>query len=58
MTCYSLKKIFEKKFSYKNLENAISVMGCIFGVYASNNHRTIIRLPLNKKYHKIKINFA
>lgn len=58
MTCFSIRKIFENKFSYKNLDNAISVMGCIFAAHASNKEKKIISLPLQKKYHKLKINFA
>ena len=58
MTCFSIRKIFEDKFSYKNLDNAISVMGCIFGTHASSKEKKIIALPLKRKYHKLKINFA
>ena len=58
MTCFSIRKIFEDKFSYKNLDNAISVMGCIFGTHASRKEKKIIALPLKRKYHKLKINFA
>tara|TARA_B100001123_G_C15133813_1_gene956494 strand:- start:278 stop:1147 length:870 start_codon:yes stop_codon:yes gene_type:complete len=58
MTCFSIKEIFKSKFSYKNLDNAISVMGCIFATHASSKENKIIKLPLDKKYHKLKINFA
>tara|TARA_B100000029_G_C17605918_1_gene967378 strand:- start:3475 stop:4488 length:1014 start_codon:yes stop_codon:yes gene_type:complete len=58
MTCFSIRQIFENKFSYKNLDNAVSVMGCIFAVYASNKENKIVSLPLHKRYHKFKINFA
>ena len=43
MTCFSIKKVFEKKFSYQNLENATSVMGCIFGVHISGKEKRIIK---------------
>ena len=58
MTSFSIKKIFESKFSYQNINNAIQVMGCIFGVHISGKERKTIKLPLNKKYHNLKINFA
>ena len=58
MTCFSIKNIFKKNFTYKNLDNAISVMECIFSVHVSSKENKIIRLPLPKKYHKLKINFA
>tara|TARA_Y100000816_G_C26083898_1_gene571672 strand:- start:128 stop:1141 length:1014 start_codon:yes stop_codon:yes gene_type:complete len=58
MTCFSLKKILKKEFSYKNMDNAVSVMECIFAAHVSSKDSKIIRLPLNKKYHKLKINFA
>tara|TARA_B100000035_G_scaffold76581_1_gene63818 strand:- start:9339 stop:10358 length:1020 start_codon:yes stop_codon:yes gene_type:complete len=58
MTCFSIKEIFKKKFSYYNLKKAINVMGCIFAVHASSKYNKSINLPLEKKYHKIKVNFA
>jgi len=58
MTCFSIKKIFENKFSYKNLDNAIAVMGCIFATHISSKEKKIVGLPLQKKHHKFKINFA
>ena len=58
MTCFSIKEIFKKKLSYQNLDKAVSVMGCIFATYASSRNNKIISLPLQKKYHKIKVNFA
>ena len=58
MTCFSIKEVFKKKFSYQNLDKAVSVMGCIFATYASDKNNKIISLPLSKKYHKIKVNFA
>ena len=33
-------------------------MGCIFAVHASSKYNKSINLPLEKKYHKIKVNFA
>ena len=39
-------------------DKAVSVMGCIFATYASSRNNKIISLPLQKKYHKIKVNFA
>ena len=58
MTSFSIKKIFESKFSYQNLDNATLVMGCIFGVHISGREKKIVKLPLNKKYHNLTINFA
>ena len=58
MTCFSIKEVFKKKVSYQNLDKAVSVMGCIFATYASSKNNKIISLPLSKKYHKIKVNFA
>lgn len=58
MTCFSIREIFKKKFSYQNLDKAISVMGCIFATFASSKENKIISLPISKKYHKIKVNFA
>ena len=58
MTCFSIKKIFKNKFSYQNLDNATLVMGCIFGVHISGKEKQVIKLPLKKKYHNLKINFA
>ena len=40
------------------MDNAVSVMECIFAAHVSSKDSKIIRLPLNKKYHKLKINFA
>ena len=58
MTCFSIREIFKKKFSYQNLEKAISVMGCIFATFVSSKESKIVSLPILKKYHKIKVNFA
>ena len=58
MTKYTIKKIFNKKFSYKNLQNAKKIMECIFGIYASSKEKKIIKFPLKKKYHNLNINFA
>ena len=58
MTCFSIREIFKKKFSYQNLDKAISVMGCIFATFASSKESKIVSLPILKKYHKIKVNFA
>ena len=58
MTCFTIKKIFEKKFSYENFDKAIKVMGCIFATHISSKENRSINLPLNKKYHKMKVNFA
>ena len=58
MTCFSIREIFKEKFSYQNLDKAISVMGCIFATFASSKENKIISLPISKKYHKVKVNFA
>ena len=58
MTKYSIKKLFEKKFSYKNLKTSIKVMELIFALFASSQEKKIIKLPLNKRFHNITINFA
>ena len=58
MTCFTIKEIFKKKFSYKNLENAVTVMGCIFAAHISSRKNKIISLPLDKKFHNTNINFA
>ena len=42
MTSFSIKKIFESKFSYQNLDNATLVMGCIFGVHISGREKKIV----------------
>ena len=58
MTCFTIKEIFKKKFSYKNLDNAVTVMGCIFAAHTSSKKNQIISLPLKKKFHNTNINFA
>jgi len=58
MTCFTIKEIFKKKFSYKNLDNAVIVMSCIFATHISSKNNEIISLPLKKKFHNININFA
>ena len=58
MTCFSIKEILKKKFSYYNFEKSIRVMALIFATYASSKEKKRINLPLNKKFHKIKVNFA
>ncbi len=58
MTCFTIKNIFKKNHSYENFENAIATMACIFATHVSNRKKKIIKLPLNKKYHKFKLNFA
>ena len=49
MTCFSIKKVFESKFSYQNIDNATLVMSCIFGVHISAKEKKVIKLPLKKK---------
>ena len=39
MTKYSIKKLFEKKFSYKNLKTSIKVMELIFALFASSQEK-------------------
>ena len=58
MTVFSIKKLFQKKFDYKNLETSIKVMEIIFSIIASSKEKKIIHLPLKKKYYNSKINFA
>jgi len=58
MTMNTVKKIFEKKYSQINLKNSIEIMEWIFACFISSKNKKIIQLPLNKKYHKFKINFA
>ena len=58
MTCFSIKEILKKKFSYYNFEKAIKVMALIFATHASSKEKRAINLPLKKKFHKIKVNFA
>ena len=50
MTCFTIKEIFKKKFSYKNLDNAVTVMGCIFAAHISSKKNQIISLPLKKNF--------
>jgi len=58
MTVYSIKELFKKKFSYKNLINSYEVMECIFACHLSHKKQKLITLPLNKKSSKFNINFA
>ena len=58
MTRFSIKKLFQKNFNYKNLKNSIKVMELIFALFASSKNKKIIYLPLKRKYHKTNINFA
>jgi hypothetical protein len=58
MTMNTVKKIFEKKYSHTNIKNSIEIMEWIFACFISSKSKKIIQLPLNKKYHKFKINFA
>lgn len=58
MTCFSIKEIFKKNFSYHNLDKAVLVMECIFATFVSSATNKIISLPLKKKYHNLRINFA
>ena len=58
MTMNTVKKIFEKKYSHTNIKNSIEIMEWIFACFISSKNKKIIQLPLNKKYHKFKINFA
>ena len=50
--------ILVSKDQQTTTDKAVSVMGCIFATYASDKNNKIISLPLSKKYHKIKVNFA
>tara|TARA_E500000178_G_C16910489_1_gene702377 strand:- start:30 stop:1043 length:1014 start_codon:yes stop_codon:yes gene_type:complete len=58
MTSFTIKEILNKKFSYYNFEKAIGVMALIFATYASSKEKKKINLPLKKKFHKLKVNFA
>ena len=58
MTCFTIKEIFKKKFSYKNLDNAVAVMGCIFAAHISNKKIKLFRFRSDKKFHNTNINFA
>ncbi len=58
MTCFTIKEIFKKKFTYKNLDNAVTVMGCIFAAHISSKKNKIISIPLERKFHNLNINFA
>ena len=58
MTCFSIREIFKNNFSYHNLDKAVSVMECIFATFISSSTNKIIPLPLKKKYHNLKVNFA
>ena len=55
MTCFTIKEIFKKKFSYKNLDNAVTVMGCIFAAILSKKNKLFHSL---RKNFIININFA
>jgi len=58
MTAVSIKKIFSKKFDKSNFQRNLVVSEIISAVFASSHKKKIIKFPLNKKYHKIKCNFA
>jgi hypothetical protein len=58
MTVFSIKELFKKRFSYKNLNTSYEVMECIFACHLSNKTKKIITLPINNKYSKLDINFA
>ena len=44
------KRNIQKKFSYKNLDNAVIVMSCIFATHISSKNNEIISLPLKKNF--------
>jgi len=58
MTTFTIKEIFKKKFDYKNLDNSIDVIEYIVASHISYKTKRLIKLPLQKKYHKFEINFA
>tara|TARA_Y100000389_G_scaffold204869_1_gene260296 strand:+ start:6343 stop:7353 length:1011 start_codon:yes stop_codon:yes gene_type:complete len=57
MTTFSIKKLFEKKFQ-SNLQESIKSMELVFAAHASDNKQETIKLPLSKKFHNKKVNFA
>tara|TARA_Y100000590_G_scaffold452189_1_gene594856 strand:+ start:4394 stop:5407 length:1014 start_codon:yes stop_codon:yes gene_type:complete len=58
MTVFSIKELFKKRFSYKNLNNSHEVMECIFACHISSKTKKIVTLPINNKYSKLNLNFA
>ena len=57
MTSFSIKKLFEKKFK-TNIEDSIKSMEIVFASHISDKLKKTIKLPLNKKFHNQKVNFA
>ena len=57
LTTYSIKKIFQKKF-ISNVKSSLESMEIVFACHASKKIENNIKLPLQKKFHKLKINFA
>ena len=57
MTTFSIKKLFANKFT-SNIYESIESMEVVFACHASDQTQNTIRFPLNKKFHKKKINFA
>jgi len=56
LTKYSINELFKKKFK-NNIINSIKAMEIVFGCHASQKIEKSIIFPLNKKYHKMNINF-
>jgi hypothetical protein len=56
LTTYSIKKLFQKNF-ISNVKSSLKSMELVFACHASKKIENNIKLPLPKKFHKLKINF-
>ena len=57
LTRLSLKELFKTSRFKSNLEESIKSMEIVFGCHASKYLSKSVKIPLNKKFHKIDINF-